>query len=84
MSKKGIVAAAKQSSGNSRKCSSCTLCKGEKIRCTPEICRICVESHREGFKKGVKYQRENSFEKQIVELFDKNYGREEFLRLVKL
>ncbi len=84
MSKKGIETAAKQSSGNSRKCSSCSLCQGEKTRCTPEICKICVESHREGFKKGAKYQRENSIEKELVELFDKNYGRGELLRIQKL
>ena len=84
MSKKGITAAAKQSSCNSKKCSSCTFCKGENIRCTLKICRICVESHREGFKKGAKYQRENNIEKQLVHLFDKKYGRDEIIRLDKL
>lgn len=84
MSEKGIVAAAKQSSGRSRKCSSCPLCQGEKIRCTSEICRICNESHIEGFRKGARYQRKNSIEKELVKLFDKNYGREEIGRMTKL
>lgn len=84
MSKKGIVAAAKQSSGRSMKCSSCPLCQGEKIRCTPEICRICNESHIEGFKKGVKHQRENSTEREIIEMFDEKYGRDTAVRLEKL
>lgn len=84
MSEKGITSAARQSSCRSRKCSSCPLCQGEKIRCTPEICRICNESHIEGFKKGVKHQRENSIERELVELFDKKYGRDEAVRLDKL
>lgn len=83
MRKKGIEAAARESSGNSRKCGSCPLCTFP-IRCTPEISRICNESHIEGFKKGVKHQRENSIERELVQLFDKNYGRERFARIVKL
>ncbi len=84
MSKKGIEAAARESSGNSRKCGSCPLCTSQPLRCTPEISRICNESHIEGFKKGVKHQRENSIERELVQLFDKNYGRERFARIVKL
>ena len=83
MSKKGIETAARESSGNSRKCGSCPLCTSQPLRCTPEISRICNESHIEGFKKGVKYQRENSFEKELVKLFDK-YGRDKLERLIKL
>lgn len=84
MSKKGIEAAARESSGNSRKCGSCPLCTSQPLRCTLEISRICNESHIEGFKKGVKHQRENSIERELVQLFDKNYGRERFARIVKL
>lgn len=83
MSKKGIEAAARESSGNSRKCGSCPLCTSQPLRCTPEIRRICNESHIEGFKKGVKHQRENSIERELVQLFDK-YGRDKFERLIKL
>lgn len=84
MSKKGIEAAARESSGNSRKCGSCPLCTSQPLRCTPEISMICNESHIEGFKKGVKHQRENSIERELVQLFDKSYGRERFARMVKL
>ena len=80
MSKKGIEAAARESSGNSRKCGSCP----QLTCCTSVMCRVCVESHIEGFKKGAKYQRKNNIEKQIVELFDNLYGRERFARIVKL
>lgn len=80
MSKKGIEAAAIKSSSNSRKCGSCP----QLTCCTSVMCRVCVESHIEGFKKGAKYQRKNNIEKQIVELFDKKYGRDEVLRLDKL
>lgn len=83
MSKKGIEEAARESSGNSRKCSTCPLCQKPSF-CPQAIAKICNESHIEGFKKGAKYQRENSIEKELVELFDKKYGRNEVLRLDKL
>lgn len=84
MSKKGNSAAAIQSAGNSRKCLSCPLCQGNKIKCTPDVSRACIESHIEGFEKGAKHQRGKSIEKKIVKLFDKNYGREELDRIIKL
>ena len=84
MSKKGIEAAARESSGKSRKCGSCPLCTYKQLRCTTEISWICNESHIEGFKKGVKHQREHSIERKLVQLVDKNYGRERFARMVKL
>lgn len=84
MSKKGIEAAARESSGKSRKCCTCPLCQKLPFNCTPAIAKICNESHIEGFKKGAKYQRKNSIERELVELFDKKYGRDEALRLDKL
>lgn len=84
MSKKGIETAARKSSENSRKCGTCPLCQKLPFNCTPAIAKICNESHIEGFKKGAKYQRKNSIEREIVQLFDNLYGREKFARMVKL
>lgn len=54
----GLTEAAKKSNGSSRKCASCPLVQKLPLRCTPEISRICSESHIEGFKKGAKYGKE--------------------------
>lgn len=60
------------------------MCQGDKIRCTPEICRICNESHIEGFKKGFNYSKKNSAERELTKLFDSNYGRNQYIRMQKL
>lgn len=82
----GVTAAAKQSSGNSRKCASCPLVQKLPLRCTPEIYRICTESHIEGFKKGAKYGKENKSwtEKDFLKFFNQKYGTEIISRLDKL
>ena len=80
MRKKGIEVAAIKSAANSRKCGSCT----QQTCCTDVMCMVCFETHIEGFKKGAKYQRKNNIEREIIELFDKKYGRETAVRLEKL
>lgn len=79
-----ITEAAKKSNGNSRKCSSCPLVQKLPFRCTPEIAKICSESHIEGFKKGAKFQKENNIERKVVQFLDAKYGREKYSRIVKL
>ena len=82
----GVTAAAKKSNGSSRKCASCPLVKKLPLRCTPEISRICTESHIEGFKKGAKYGKENKIrtEKDLLKFFNQKYGTEIISRLDKL
>lgn len=80
----GVTAAAKESSGRSRKCATCPLVEKLPLRCTPEISRICNESHIEGFKKGAKFRKENNIERKLVDFFDDKYGREKFSRILKL
>ena len=82
----GLTEAAKKSNGSSRKCASCPLVKKLPLRCTPEISRICTESHIEGFKKGAKYGKENKSrtEKDFLKFFNQKYGTEIISRLDKL
>ena len=82
----GVTAAAKESSGRSRKCATCPLVEKLPLRCTPEIARICNESHIEGFKKGAKFARgmNTLTEKNILKIFSQNYGTEIVSRLEKL
>ena len=82
----GVTAAAKQSSGNRRKCASCPLVQKLPLRCTPEISRICNEAHIEGFVKGAKYARgmHSLTEKNILKFHNKKYGTEIVSRLEKL
>ena len=74
----GVTAAAKQSSGNSRKCASCPLVQKLPLRCTPEISRICNEAHIEGFIKGAKFARgmNTLTEKNLLKMFNQKYGNE--------
>lgn len=82
----GVTAAAKESSGRSRKCATCPLVEKLPLRCTPEIARICNESHIEGFKKGAKYGKENKsrIEKDFLKFCNQKYGTEIVSRLDKL
>lgn len=80
----GLDKAARHSSGMSRKCASCPLVQKLPLRCTPEISRICNESHIEGFKKGAKFAKKSRSEGNIIKFFDKKYGREIMSRLEKL
>ena len=82
----GVTAAAKQSSGNSRKCASCPLVQKLPLRCTPEISRIFNEAHIEGFVKGAKFARgmNTLTEKNLLKIFNQKYGTEIVSRLEKL
>lgn len=82
----GLDKAARQSSGRSIKCGSCPLAEKLPIRCTPVICRICNESHIEGFKKGAKFANESKSktEKDFLKFCNKKYGTEIVSRLEKL
>ena len=82
----GLDKAARQSSGRSRKCGSCPLAEKLPIRCTPEISRICNESHIEGFKNGAKFARgmNTLTEKNLLKIFSQKYGTEIVSRLEKL
>lgn len=82
----GLTEAAKKSNGRSRKCASCPLVQKLPLRCTPEISRICTESHIEGFKKGSKYGKENKSrtEKDFLKFCNHKYGTEIVSRLDKL
>ena len=82
----GLTKAAKKSNGSSRKCESCPLVQKLPLRCTPEISRICTESHIEGFKKGAKYGKENKSrtEKDFLKFCNQKYGTEIVSRLDKL
>lgn len=81
-----LTKAAKKSNGSSRKCASCPLVQKLPLRCTPEISRICTESHIEGFKKGAKYGKENKSrtEKDFLRFCNQTYGTEIVSRLDKL
>ena len=83
MSEKGITDAAKKSSGRSLQCAKCPL-GANPTRCTPEILNACHESHIDGFKKGFKYAKKNSAERELTKLFDSNYGRNQYIRMQKL
>lgn len=82
----GLTKAAKESNGNSRKCSSCPLVEKLPLRCTPEISKICSEAHIECFKKGasfaIKTKKRN--EMQLIDFHSKKYGTEIVSRLEKL
>ena len=82
----GLTEAAKQSSGNSRKCATCPLAAKLPIRCTPEISRICNEAHIEGFKKGAAYanKKKKLIERRLIDFHTKKYGTEIVSRLEKL
>lgn len=82
----GVTAAAKESSGRSRKCATCPLVEKLPLRCTPEIARICNESHIEGFKKGAKFcnEQKTRSEKELIKKFTSKYGNEIVSRLYKL
>ena len=82
----GLTEAAKKSNGSSRKCASCPLVQKLPLRCTPEISRICSESHIEGFKKGAKFGRDSKtrIEKDFLKLCNEKYGTEIVSRLDKL
>ena len=82
----GLTEAAKKSNGSSRKCASCPLTQKLPLRCTPEISRICSESHIEGFKKGAKYGKDNKnrTEKDFLKFCNQKYGTEIVSRLDKL
>ena len=82
----GLTEAAKKSNGSSRKCASCPLVQKLPFSCTPEISRICSESHIEGFKKGAKFANESKSktEKDFLKFFNQKYGTEIVSRLEKL
>ena len=82
----GVTAAAKESSGRSRKCATCPLVEKLPLRCTPEISRICNEAQIEGFKKGAKFARgmNTLTEKNLLKIFNQKYGNEIVSRLEKL
>lgn len=82
----GLTAAAKQSSGNSRKCATCPLVEKLPLRCTPEIARICNESHIEGYKKGAKFAKSINLKlkNDVIEFHNEHYGRDIVSRLSKL
>lgn len=54
---KEVTRAAKQADGRSRMCTNCPIRSRNKI-CSPEVLRACSNSFVEGFKKGVKWHRE--------------------------
>ena len=79
----GLTESAKKSSGNSRKCASCSLYGRT---CNMEVFRICNESHIEGFKKGAKFanKSKSKTEKDFLKFFNQKYGTEIVSRLEKL
>lgn len=82
----GLTEAEKKSNGSSRKCASCPLVQKLPLRCTPEISRICTESHIEGFKKGAKFanKSKSKTEKDFLKFCNQKYGTEIVSRLYKL
>lgn len=76
---KTISNAAKESASKSRKCANCDIC----MLCTPDISKVCAESHIEGYEKGAKNY-SKIVEKDLVRLFDKLYGRDYEKRIQKL
>jgi len=58
---KGVTKVAKKASGASRKCGTCPI----RLRCTPEILRVCHDAFVEGFKKGVKVAEKDTKQKVL-------------------
>lgn len=81
----GLTEAAKKSSGRSLRCASCLVHRIGKF-CTPNLLRICNESHIDGFKKGAKFAKniKSKTEKELLKFFNQKYGTEIVSRLEKL
>lgn len=56
---RGVTKAAKKADGRSRMCASCPIHRRDKI-CHPEVQRVCSDAFVEGFKKGDKWNQEQT------------------------
>lgn len=80
----GITKAAKRACGKSYQCEKCPIKKS----CNLEMMRACFDSFIDGFKKGAHFANNtpsiNRKEKEAVKMFDKDFGTDLNMRLVKL
>lgn len=60
---RGITKAAKTANGRSQACATCPV-KRNRMVCPPQFQRVCSDAFVEGFKKGVKWAKKQSKNKE--------------------